>query len=377
MKNFHILASLCFLVGTACDCLAANSESVRPFEEIRLDGQLLRAIEDLDPNAVKAALRAGANPNCSFQKDEKKCSAIRLSILSVEISKDDYLHRSADEKCKEVLDLLISNGASLQYNDQDALYHSVRKGLLEVTELLLEAGANPKLEVYYKKPIELAIERARDDIVELLIEHGAKKVNQKDARQLRFIYLAGLIPRIDFPEYEYNHPIIEMQKLLDHGAEVNSANRAGQRALHNAFNSLPSFEKYSTVMFLLQNGANPNLLARERATEKFSTVFHRFVFYSGMSIRLAKPFKTSQPLTEIRLFLDALLRNGANISLVDSNGKTPLHIAAKYDNLVFAKILIKNVANVNIQDKDGKTPLDYAESAEMIKLLKSQGAKEE
>jgi len=28
------------------------------------------------------------------------------------------------------------------------------------------------------------------------------------------------------------------------------------------------------------------------------------------------------------------------------------------------------------KDKEGKTPLDYAESGEMIKLLKSHGAKE-
>ncbi len=343
--------------------------------QAKLDAQLIKAIESLDANAVKAVLEAGANPNYTLLKDEKKCSVLRLSILSVKISKNDHLNIATDAKCKKVLSLLITNGASLQYHDQDVLYHAVRNGLLDVTKLLLAAGANPEFEVYYKKPIELAIERARDDIVELLIEHGAKKVNQKDARQLRFIYLAGLIPREDFPEY--THPIIEMQELLDNGAEVNTPNRAGEIALPHAFEDMPDFDKYSTVMFLLQNDANPNLLARRRATEKFNTAFHRFVFYSGLSIKIAKTVKASQPFTVISLFLNAL--RGADISLADSDGKTPLHIAAEFDNIVFAEIIAEGLANtnINVKDKEGKTPLDYAESTKMIKLLKSYGAKEQ
>ena len=58
-------------------------------------------------------------------------------------------------------------------------------------------------------------------------------------------------------------------------------------------------------------------------------------------------------------------------------GMTPLHVAAKYNNLEGAKMLIEAGAKIMPKDDTGKTPLDYAESAEMIKLLKSHGAKEE
>jgi hypothetical protein len=40
-------------------------------------------------------------------------------------------------------------------------------------------------------------------------------------------------------------------------------------------------------------------------------------------------------------------------------------------------MLIKAGAKLMDKDKDGKTPLDYAESGDMIRLLKAHRAKEE
>jgi uncharacterized protein len=71
------------------------------------------------------------------------------------------------------------------------------------------------------------------------------------------------------------------------------------------------------------------------------------------------------------------LRHGALVSARDGSGMTPLHIAAQKNNIVGAKRLIKAGAKIMPRDNKGKTPLDYAESAEMIKLLKAHGAKEE
>jgi ankyrin repeat protein len=56
---------------------------------------------------------------------------------------------------------------------------------------------------------------------------------------------------------------------------------------------------------------------------------------------------------------------------------TPLHIAAQKNNIVGAKMLIEAGSKIMPRDDKGKTPLDYAESVEMIKLLKAHGAKEQ
>jgi ankyrin repeat protein len=67
--------------------------------------------------------------------------------------------------------------------------------------------------------------------------------------------------------------------------------------------------------------------------------------------------------------IKVLLQHGALVSARDYRGQTPLHIAAHDNNIVGATMLIEAGANVMPHDDKGKTPLDYAESAEMIKLL--------
>lgn len=73
-----------------------------------------------------------------------------------------------------------------------------------------------------------------------------------------------------------------------------------------------------------------------------------------------------------------LIRQGADLSLLDQGGLTPLHWAALFGLKETAEILCEAKADVNTQTKNGETPLHMAAEKgklEMVQYLLSQGAK--
>ncbi len=83
-----------------------------------------------------------------------------------------------------------------------------------------------------------------------------------------------------------------------------------------------------------------------------------------------------------------LISNGARVNERDSDNSTPLHYAARYNNVDIVSALLHcddilrndgieiEGANVNVCDNEGKTPFDYAqenpnlENNEIIELLR-------
>ncbi|XP_027896742.1 ankyrin repeat and SOCS box protein 2-like isoform X2 [Xiphophorus couchianus] len=93
------------------------------------------------------------------------------------------LHIAADRNRDEILELLIESGFdvnaelseehSQMYEDRrsTALYFSVSNGNLEAAETLLEAGANPNLDIF--NPLLIAVRLGWTDMAELLVRYGA------------------------------------------------------------------------------------------------------------------------------------------------------------------------------------------------------------
>jgi ankyrin repeat protein len=57
-----------------------------------------------------------------------------------------------------------------------------------------------------------------------------------------------------------------------------------------------------------------------------------------------------------------LIDGGADISVTDKFGTTPLHAAAIVNDLELAKVLVKKGADLNAKTKDNQTPLDMAKN---------------
>jgi len=90
------------------------------------------------------------------------------------------------------------------------------------------------------------------------------------------------------------------------------------------------------------------------------------------------PLNTSIRINDKRKFVE-LLKNGIELNQVDEFGETPITTSIMEDSEIrWIRILIKKGADVNILDSDGDSPLDlakYKERKDIVDLLLRYGAK--
>jgi len=327
---------------------------------------LERAVILSDVNGVEQALKAGANPNGS---DRTGRSPVVIALITMPTLKFEDFHddevkewmREEEKKCIEILKRLLDTGARAE---QSHLRWPIERNSVLVLKLLLQRGTDVKTPIGSFTPIELAVKYDSPDVAAYLIEKGAEPVGPYVAAQLRLL---------DGAE---NHDIIRMDRALKQGAKL-ERDFKGIRvsALLIAANSYASGLKhenqsYAAIAYLLQKGANPNFKGAGGNTSLHSLAFATVVG-SGNTPDMLAAKKTYR-----RLSLQALMKGGADVSSQNDKGKTPLHVAVMWDNVLGVEILLENGANAKLRDKDGKTPVDYAESAEMTKLLKAHGAED-
>ncbi len=316
---------------------------------------LSEAIERLDAAAVRAALKAGADPN---ERDRLGRSAIDIvfnSIFSPKGRASAIQQVNVEEKAIEVLNVLLEGGTILKPMDADShLGSSVLAGSYKLAKIFLERGANPNgmkdITGLIDAPIVVATKKGHPEIIKLLLEFGATPLNPSVTAQIRFI---GAAEKGD----------LEGMKLeLSKGATVDGKTPNGETGLVNAAKEC----RVEAVSFLLSNGATPNLPGKH-------------VIMGGIAplhAALVQNVRTFQS-RGCDVIVRSLLAAGAYVSSTDDLTKmTPLHIAARSNNAVAVRMLLEAGANVMPKDADGKTPLDYAVSGEVIKLLKAHGAKE-
>nr|XP_020515218.1 ankyrin repeat and SOCS box protein 2-like [Labrus bergylta] len=158
---------------------------------------LFEACKNGHVSAVKMllALKADANQSVksgllplhvAVQNNHKQIVMMLIPVTSrvrIQLCGISPLHVAAEKNWDDIMELLIQSGFdvnaklsaqhSMMYEDRrtTALYFSVYNGNLEASEMLLEAGADPNLDVF--NPLLIAVRLGWLDMATLLLKYGA------------------------------------------------------------------------------------------------------------------------------------------------------------------------------------------------------------
>jgi ankyrin repeat protein len=358
------------------------------------DRALIDAAFDLNLRGVRAALAKGANPNVKrFEKSPLGgviLTPVLLSAVLGQPAKDGWLlagsdkdewagvGQSIDETRTAIAKALFDAGASLVRLDdvsRSILWNtSIRMGNVGLIGLLIDHGASVSKKIVPEDvtPSELALMDGRQGAYALLVSHGGSPVDGASSAQFALLAAAE---RSD---------VAAMERAINGGAHINKVIDDQTALLVAVAGCIYTEAQVSAVRWLLDHGADPNVGSR------FDLPLHRFVFSSSYTLTnlnelreeelrattqtSARQFDGQRVRALHREVLIRLLKAGANVSTINNYGWTPLHYAARFDNLMAAEILIMEGAKISERDGNFKTPLDYAETGAMIELLKSNGA---
>ena len=282
-----------------------------------------------------------------FDIQEQDVSIARLLLeRGVDVNardKDGFtsLHYAAFKGRVGVTQVFLDHGANamLETERSETALHTVSRGDYNsqeqgasIARLLLERGVdvNAREKKDCWSSLHEAAMRGRVEVVRVLLDHGANaKLETKQGETALHIVSRG-----KYSSEEQGASIVRL--LLDRGVDVNARDEDGWTSLHEA-----AFKGRAEVArVLLDHGANAKL-----ETEKGETALH--IVSQGDYDSQEEGASTAQ----------LLLERGEEVNSRDKNGWTSLHWAVFKGRTEVAQVLLAHIADARLETKDGETAL--------------------
>ncbi|GFW44593.1 ankyrin-3 [Trichonephila clavipes] len=352
-------------------------------------------------------LTKGANPNA---QDLHGITPIHISVMrgnvdlfeilleeKADIFLRDHRNNSAVELtiyCSrlDILKLLLQTGKAgvnfKGYLNRTLLHESALSGTLEITEYLVENGADIDARCTNgHKPIHLASEMGFEKIVEFYLNHNMS-VNNLNGNKLTLLHIAAdcgkanvaelLIKRkanINIPDINNETPLHlavanghkeVLDILLHYGAYYNIKNKLKQTPLEITNNETIALvlRKIETLFIALEH--NDPLEVEIQLNE--ATKNSEFCFINANCVRNDTLLHYASRNGHERA-VEALLKHKANPNILNKDKRTPLHYAAELSHFGIVKILLSKGAIYNAVSSSHKTPLKCAVDQNIISLF--------
>ncbi|OGF64548.1 MAG: hypothetical protein A2Y62_06930 [Candidatus Fischerbacteria bacterium RBG_13_37_8] len=323
---------------------------------------LILAVRMGNKEIVKVLVDAGADVNA---KDMLGYTALGWAV---------------DNNVLDIVKILIGAGASAQgkggNSQQSAILSAACNGRVSLFRDLLNTGVDLSKagDARGFTPIVCAARNGNLEIVNMIIEKKAEiDIRNMDGRAAlaesskpeitRALLKAGA--NIELKDYTGATPLLYaawkrsdevLKELIDAGAEVNVKDNRGRTPVMGAVID----GKLDNLQLLIKHGAKVNEVDNDGWTALLIAA------KEGMKYNRDK-------------MAEELLKAGADISVSNEKGRTPLIYAAAANSVPMVELFIKAGSDINAKDADGYTALGYAKKADfvnVIKVLEEHGAKE-
>ncbi len=273
------------------------------------------------------------------------------------------LHRAVESGHGDLLALLIDQGADVNapgVGRETPLHGAARRGQADMVKLLLAHGAqvdggSPQTET----PLHIAAARGHEDVVRLLLAAGMAS-DARDGQSLTPLHYAA------------DHGQIGVVKILvAHGDDVDAAATGTWAEGHTPLYEAARHGHRDVVDFLLSQGARIDV-AKFGDSLLSSAVSHNLLnlaqrlIAEGVNVEegggnSGRPTLVARALTYGHIDIARLLIvHGADVSMRDMRGDSPLHVVARAGDLELAELLLARGVDVDEKDGGGNTPLHWA-----------------
>ena len=320
--------------------------------------------------------------------------------INEKLNMDDYDYYNLEAKRKEALETIekLRAGEKLNLIDsyESALLLSAAEGHLDVIKIFLDQGADVNLVSQVEvqawingcgylcqdSALHSAVRTGQVDVVNLLLERGAD-LNLKNIKGETALFTA--VRRWAVNQLEM------VTILIDNGIDVSVQNDDGKTALIVAVQermieivkilvgagsnlevrdndgctpllAVPFFSDdsiFEIARFLLSSGANINAQRCDGFTLLMDVITDHY-FCQDIAGYYSDPDYLPEIRKDLENFLDELIQGGADLDLVDDEGKTALMVAIIMDKTTLAENLMNAGADLHIKDKEGSTALIHA-----------------
>ncbi len=312
-----------------------------------------------------------------------------IDVNEKSFEKETALHLATVSKDRNMMDLLIENGADINAQNSrgfSPLHLTAKEGLFELTDFLIQKGAFiDKQNKNDATPLHSAIFRRHIDIVKLLMQRcvEGKAVGMGGKMSNLSPYLEMITKKSEIvPAVKALHLAVMVHSLeianilLENGANINAVIDSDITPLHIAVLN----ENKEMIQFLLDHKANVcavskggtvlhMLLSLKEVDDK---MLHSFIQYGADVHAVDKNGWTVLHKAADRGLLkivDLLIKKGVNINAQNSHGLSALHLALLHNNTFLVKLLMENKADIHLKTKNGTTALHYAVAHGILNIV--------